>query len=128
MTTDEFSKILDEKLQPWTAQFEGLNGRMEALEESIEGVSLHRIVQLQKDQKKIEKRLSTISGKLSKMATKHDVSSAKEDLKHDILKFKSDILGELQNIRDDMDLMSGYRDKLADHEERIERPEKVANP
>jgi chromosome segregation ATPase len=79
MTVDKFSKILDEKLNPITTELEGLSGRVEGLEESIENskVAPLRIIQIQN---KLEKRLSTISGKLSKTSTKDDLKKMEKRL------------------------------------------------
>lgn len=53
-----------------------------------------------------------------------DITSVLNDalekrLKNDIYKFKDEILGEIQNLRDDMQVTRGYGDRIEEHEERI---------
>jgi len=45
--------------------------------------------------------------------------SFKEEIKDDIYRFKDEILGEIQNLRDDMQVTKGYGDRIENHEERI---------
>ena len=47
-------------------------------------------------------------------------------LKNDIYKFKDEILGEIQNLRDDIQVTKGYGDRIEDHEERISALEQPA--
>ncbi len=51
--------------------------------------------------------------------------ATKEDLKgfatkDDLIDFKDAILHEIQNLRDDVTVTTGYRDTLEDHEDRPE--------
>lgn len=51
--------------------------------------------------------------------------ATKEDLKgfatkDDLIDFKDAILHEIQNLRDDVTVTTGYRDTLEDHEDRLE--------
>lgn len=51
----------------------------------------------------------------------------KEDIrqvKDDIIQFKDDILHEIVDLRDDVTVVTGYRDMIEDHEERITKIEK----
>ncbi len=53
------------------------------------------------------------------------VFATKEDLKqcatkNDLINFKDVILHEIQNLRDDLTVATGYRDALEDHEDRLE--------
>lgn len=66
-------------------------------------------------------------------ATKDDLKifATKDDLKYyamktDIVEFKDVILKEIKNLRDDVMLVTGYKDQIEDHEYRIERLEKHA--
>jgi len=45
--------------------------------------------------------------------------SLKKEVKDDIYRFKDEILGEIQNLRDDMQVTKGYGDRIENHEERI---------
>jgi len=47
-------------------------------------------------------------------------------LNNDIYKFKDEILGEIQNLRDDIQVTKGYGDRIEDHEERISALEQPA--
>lgn len=53
-----------------------------------------------------------------------EVGSAKRELKNDILQFKDDILTEIIKLRDDLAVTMGYRDKIEDHDTRIDELEK----
>lgn len=75
MSTDDLSKLLDEKLQPISSELETLNGRLEAVEDVIERTkpSGFRVLEIQSQLKKIEKRMTQLSGKMDKAATKDDL-------------------------------------------------------
>lgn len=45
-------------------------------------------------------------------------------LREEIIKFKDEILGEIKELRDDVSVVTGYKDQIKDHETRIERLEK----
>lgn len=60
---------------------------------------------------------------LKKYATKDDLKNTEKVLRNDIVQFKDDILHELVKIRDDLDIVTGYRGLIADNEERIEKLE-----
>ncbi len=52
---------------------------------------------------------------LKRFATKDDIISIKDDL----LSFKDAILKEILNLRDDVAIVTGYRDMIEDHDQRI---------
>jgi len=51
-----------------------------------------------------------------------------QSLKNDILQFKDEILTEIVHLRDDFAILTGYRDSLEDHEQRIDELEKHVYP
>jgi hypothetical protein len=51
----------------------------------------------------------------------------KKELKNDILQFKDDILGEIVKLREEVAVVNGYRDKIENHEERLEAIETELN-
>src|SRR3989344_4482853 len=76
------------------------------------------------DIKKIEKALTR------KFATKDDLKqfATKEDLKNyatrdDLVNFKDSILTEIIKLREDIQVVIGYRDMIEDHDQRIEKLE-----
>jgi len=82
------------------------------------------------DIKKLKQVFAT-KDDLKKCATKDDLKkfATKDDLKKyatrdDLIDFKDEILHELQGIRTDMDILTGYKDEIEDHDVRIERLEK----
>lgn len=72
------------------------------------------------------------------MLTKRDLQQAlfqlkdelkrelKQELGQDILQFKDEILFEIKGIREELAIVVGYRDRIEDHEERIEKLENVS--
>ncbi len=48
------------------------------------------------------------------------IGEVKTELKNDILTFKDQILFEINKLRDDITVTTGYRDMIQDHESRIE--------
>jgi|GEM_PF-1303477 len=54
---------------------------------------------------------------------KEEIRGVREDLSNTVLQFKDDILYEIKGIREEMTILTGYRDKIVDHEERIEKLE-----
>lgn len=48
------------------------------------------------------------------------IGEVKAELKNDILSFKDQILFEINKLRDDVTVTTGYRDMIQDHEARIE--------
>lgn len=48
----------------------------------------------------------------------------RDELHNDILQFKDDILNEIIKLRDDIAITTGYRDKIEDHDARIDELEK----
>ena len=51
------------------------------------------------------------------------IGEVKTELKNDILTFKDQILFEINKLRDDVTVTTGYRDMIQDHEARIETRE-----
>lgn len=47
-----------------------------------------------------------------------------QSMRDDIITFKDEMLGEMSDLRDDVAVTTGYRDLIADHEDRITRLEK----
>jgi len=70
------------------------------------------------------KRIFATKNDLKRFATKNDLK--RFATKDDLLSFKDAILKEIKDMRDEIALIVGYRDRIEDHEERIERLEKHA--
>lgn len=74
------------------------------------------------DVQKIKESLSNT------FATKEELyssnSSLRSDLKSDILNFKDAILHEILAMRQELQIIIGYRDQIEDHKTRIEKLEK----
>ena len=62
--------------------------------------------------------------KEERVATKDELKSVKDELKELIISFKDNILHELQAIRDNQELITGYKDQIENHDLRIEHIEK----
>lgn len=62
------------------------------------------------------------------MLTKSDIIKLEERFatKSDILSFKDTILHKIQGLREDVLIVTGYKDQIEDHETRIEIVEKKA--
>jgi predicted CopG family antitoxin len=60
------------------------------------------------------------------MITDADIKNLKKEFatKDDLVSFKDVILHELQGIRTDMDILTGYKDEIEDHDVRITHLEK----
>ena len=43
--------------------------------------------------------------------------------KEDLINFKDDILSEIIKLREDIEVIIGYRDRIEDHDQRIEKLE-----
>ena len=52
------------------------------------------------------------------------INDLKNELKNDIVTFKDQILGEIKSLREEVTIVTSYRDKIEDHEERLEKLEK----
>ncbi|HUD19892.1 MAG TPA: hypothetical protein VMR81_05610 [Patescibacteria group bacterium] len=71
---------------------------------------------------------------MAKMLTSDDVKKIVNDVidekhvatKDDLISFKDVILKEIRDLRDDVAIVTGYRDMIEDHDERIEVLEKKA--
>lgn len=48
----------------------------------------------------------------------------KKELKEEIVIFKNEILKEIQGLREEVAVVTGYKDQIEDHEERITSIEK----
>lgn len=77
------------------------------------------------DVKKLERKFAT-KDDLKKFATKDDLKkcATKDDLKNyatrdDLVNFKDDILSEIIKLREDIEVVIGYRDMIEDHDQRI---------
>ncbi len=85
------------------------------------------------DVKKIEKALAkrfVTKDDLKRFATKDDLKrfATKDDLKNyatrnDLINFKDTILSEIIKLREDIEVIIGYRDMIEDHDQRIEKLE-----
>ena len=53
----------------------------------------------------------------------NQIDESKSDLREDILNFKIEILGEIKAMREELAVVIGYRQHIADHDDRIERIE-----
>jgi hypothetical protein len=67
---------------------------------------------------------------LKQFATKEDLKrfATKDDLKNyatrdDLINFKDSILSEIIKLREDIEVVIGYRDMIEDHNQRIEKLE-----
>lgn len=91
------------------------------------------------DVKKLEKKFVT-KNDLSKVTSelveyiqavriefKNDIKNTSQDLKkelkNDIVDFKNSILNEIIKLREDIEVVIGYRDMIEDHDQRIEKLE-----
>lgn len=71
---------------------------------------------------------------MAKQLTSDDVKKIVKDVikeenvatKNDLISFKDLILKEILNLRDDVAIVTGYRDMIEDHDQRIEVLEKKA--
>jgi hypothetical protein len=59
-----------------------------------------------------------------KFVTKGDLKSEAKSLKDVIVEFKDAILHEIQGLREDVAIVTGYKDQIEDQETRIETLEK----
>jgi hypothetical protein len=82
------------------------------------------------DVKKLEKKFAT-KDDLKRFATKDDLKgfATKDDLKKyatkdDILDFKDAILYEIKGLREEVAIVTGYKDQIEDIDYRVERLEK----
>ncbi len=60
----------------------------------------------------------------TKFATKEELKSEIKSLKDLIIEFKDVILHEIQGLREEVAIVTGYKDQIEDHEARIEIIEK----
>ncbi len=65
-----------------------------------------------------------ISKLAEKFVTKNDLKSEAKSLKDLIVEFKDAILHEIQGLREDVAIVTGYKDQIEDHETRIDTLEK----
>ena len=52
-------------------------------------------------------------------------SKASTTIRSDIAGFKSEILGEIKKLREEVTVVTGYKDQIEDHEKRITKLEQV---
>jgi hypothetical protein len=57
-------------------------------------------------------------------ATKEELKEFKTEILAAIISFKDVILHEIQGLREDVTIVTGYKDQIEDHETRIETIEK----
>lgn len=55
---------------------------------------------------------------------KHALEEFKNEFKNIVIGFKDEILKEIQNLRVDVTIVTGYKDQIEDHEDRITKLEK----
>jgi hypothetical protein len=60
--------------------------------------------------------------------SKFDETLKKYATKDDIIAFKDEILHEIKGLREDVAIVTGYRDMIEDHDIRIEKLEKKVFP
>ncbi|MDO8497918.1 MAG: hypothetical protein Q7S61_05245 [bacterium] len=60
-----------------------------------------------------------------KKIVKELLDEQKEDLEEKITRFKDEILHEIVDLRDDVAVITGYRDMIEDHEIRLTSVEKT---
>ncbi|MFA6016624.1 MAG: hypothetical protein WC744_00885 [Patescibacteria group bacterium] len=89
---------------------------------------------VKKIEKAFEKRFSTFVTRddAKSFATKDDLKrfATKDDLKNyatkdDLINFKDSILSEIIKLREDIEVVIGYRDLIEDHGNRIEKLETI---
>lgn len=56
-------------------------------------------------------------------STKEDLQQLEKKLTNNIVEFKDEILHEIIALREDITVITGYRDMLEDHDKRIEKLE-----
>jgi len=59
-----------------------------------------------------------------KFATKEDAKDLRRELMDALISFKDAILHEIKALREDVTIVTGYKDEIEDHDIRIERIEK----
>jgi hypothetical protein len=59
-----------------------------------------------------------------KFATKDDLRKTEKSITEAITTFKDEILHEIKNLREDVTIVTGYKDQIEDHDLRIEKIEK----
>lgn len=52
-------------------------------------------------------------------------SESRKLLKDDLLTFKDQILGEIKKLREDVTIVTSYKDQIEDHETRIDKVEDI---
>jgi hypothetical protein len=58
------------------------------------------------------------------LVTKRELKDSEKSIKDAIIEFKDVILHEIQGLREDVAIVTGYKDQIEDHEFRIEIAEK----
>ncbi len=56
-------------------------------------------------------------------ATKKELADTTNSLRRDIVDFKDSILSEIIKLREDIEVVIGYRDMIENHDQRIEKLE-----
>lgn len=59
-----------------------------------------------------------------KFATKEDLKTHETKYKEIVVSFKDEILHEIKAMREELTIITGYKDQIEDHEARIETIEK----
>lgn len=62
----------------------------------------------------------------TKKELRTEIATSKNNLREEIILFKDEILHEIIKIREDFAVLTGYRNMIEDHEQRITKIEKVA--
>lgn len=60
---------------------------------------------------------------IERFADKNDLK--RFALKDDLVSFKDEILGEIKSLREEVTIVTGYKNQIEDHEVRIEKLEKT---
>lgn len=63
-----------------------------------------------------------------KFATKDEFRSEIKSIKDLIIEFKDTVLHEIQGLREDVTIVTGYKDQIEDQETRIENIESQLSP
>lgn len=61
-----------------------------------------------------------------KQLVDESVGKTEKRLKQDIVQFKDDILKEIKDLREEVTVVTGYKDTIEDHETRIEKLENTS--
>ena len=68
--------------------------------------------------------MKEVKESIKHLPTKDDLVSLKDNL----VTFKDEILGEIKSMREEVAVVTGYKDEIEDHETRIGKLEEILEP